>query len=82
MLQVRESQARTRDRLDQLLLENTQLRRKLLLKTQEFSDYRSAVESTNAKVIRSYKEKVPITVLSLVLYLHAKHVCCIISKNR
>ena len=57
-LQIREAQAQTKDRLDELTLENCQLRKKLLHKSEEFSYYRSRVESTGARTISSYKEKV------------------------
>ena len=48
---------KTKDRLDDLTLENTQLRKKFLSKSEEFSDYRASVESKSAKAILSYKEK-------------------------
>lgn len=58
---MNESQARTKDRLDNLILENSQLRKKLLLRSEEFCQYRSSIESTGAKTIRSYREKVMAT---------------------
>ena len=48
----------TKDRMDDLILENAQLRRKLMLRSEEFSEYRSSIESANARVIRNYKEQV------------------------
>ena len=44
--------------MDELTLENCQLRKKLLHNSEEFSYYRSRVESTGARAISSYKEKV------------------------
>lgn len=61
---VREAQSKTKDRLDDLTLENSQLRRKLLLKSEEFCNYRSSIESTSAK---TYREKVKIVSYSVRL---------------
>ncbi len=58
LLQIREAQAMTKDRLDDLILENSQLKRKLFHKSAEFSSYRSTIESSSARTIRSYREKV------------------------
>ena len=56
--QIRDAKARTKDMMDDLIQENSQLRKKLMLKSEELSEYRSSVESANSKVIRNYKEKV------------------------
>ena len=55
---MRKEQEKTRDRLDDLTLENSQLIKKLLSKCEEFSQYRAEVESTNTKTVLSFKEKV------------------------
>ena len=47
-----------RDRIDALKSENTLLRRRLLWKTDEFSDYRANTERLQAEGIRSTREKV------------------------
>ena len=47
-----------RSRIDTLLQENTALRRRLLLKTEEFSQYRSSVERSQRKTLNTFKEKV------------------------
>ncbi|XP_064397831.1 WD repeat-containing protein 87-like isoform X2 [Halichondria panicea] len=49
-----------RDRIDALKSENTLLRRRLLWKTDEFSDYRANTERLQAEGIRSTREKLQI----------------------
>ena len=61
---------KTKDRLDDLTLENSQLIKRLLTKSEEFSLYRAEVESTSAKALLSFKEKV------CVLNSIANRGCC------
>ncbi len=56
--QVWEVERNYRDKIDSLKAENTLLRRRLLQKTDQFSDYRANTEQLQAAKIRSTKEKV------------------------
>ncbi len=47
-----------RDRIDDLTQENSQLRKKLLLKAGELGHYKSAIESRNSRTLQNYREKV------------------------
>ena len=67
LFQVRTVEDHHRSRIDRLLQENTALRRRLLLKTEEFSQYRSSVERSQRKTLNTFKEKVRYVVSSVVL---------------
>ena len=51
-------ESKYRDRLDDLMRENAQLRRRLLQKTDQFCEYRANIEKLQTEKIRSTKEKV------------------------
>ena len=57
-LQVRTVEDHHRSRIDTLLQENTALRRRLLLKTEEFSQFRSSVEKSQRMTLNTFKERV------------------------
>jgi len=56
--QVKDVELKLKDRMDTLLLENSQLRKKLLTKTEEFCQYKVNVERNNAKTLQTFKERV------------------------
>ena len=47
-----------KDRLDGLRRENSQLRGRLMHKTEQHSQYRAAMENSQAKTIRTYQDRV------------------------
>lgn len=57
-LQVWLVESNFRDRIDGMMSENALLRRRLLQKTDQFSDYRNHTEMLQAQGIRSIREKV------------------------
>ena len=57
-LQVRTVEDHHRSRIDTLLQENTALRRRLLHKTEEFSQFRSSVEKSQRMTLNTFKERV------------------------
>lgn len=59
---VDETKDQLKNRLDDLMLENCQLRKKFLSKSEEMSQYRADVECSGAKIISSYKEKVHVMI--------------------
>ena len=74
-------EAKLRDRLDNLLLENSQLRKKLLAKTEEFCRYKVNVERSNDRTIQSFKEKVNQDTLSLLHDFFSVHLCFYFSRH-
>lgn len=57
-IQVRDVETKLKDRLDNVVLENSQLRKKLLAKAEEFRQYKVNVEQINSQRIHNFKEKV------------------------
>ena len=56
--QISEAQSKTKDRLDELMLENIQLRKKHIAKSEELAKYRANVERSSARTVQDYREKV------------------------
>ena len=63
-MQVKQVECNYKDRLDSLMVENTQLRRRLFSTTDQYSAYRSNVERLQAETIYSAKEKVRVCLYS------------------
>ncbi len=72
-------ESKLKDRLDDLILENSQLRKRLLTKTEEFCHFKVNVERSNARTLQSFKERVNRTLYVTVYRKTGHNAACVIS---